>query len=236
MQVAANVLVIPDLHIPFEHQDALAFVIAVDKIWFPGQNRILVCLGDEIDSHSISRHMPDPNGRSPKDEMEQAKHRLRDWYRQFPKMYVCTSNHTLRPWKTAFEAGLPKEFMRSVKEVYEAPALWEWADRWVHYGIVFEHGENVSGPLGALNAANQNRKPTVIGHLHTFGGVVHSDSFDDKLWGVNAGCLIDVNAYAFNYAKTLRKKPTLGCAVIKNGSPYFIPMNLDDKGRWIGAL
>lgn len=236
MQVAANVLVIPDLHIPFEHQDALAFVQAVDKIWFPSQNRIVVSLGDEIDSHSISRHMPDPDGRSPKDELEQAKVRLRDWYRAYPKMSICTSNHTLRPWKKAYEAGLPQQFMKSVKDVYEAPVMWEWADRFQYYGVVFEHGENVSGPMGALNAAMQNRKPTCIGHLHSFAGVIHADSFHDKIWGMNCGCLIDVGAYAFHYAKTLRKKPSLGCGVIKNGSPYFVPMNLDDKGRWVGAV
>ncbi len=233
---AGNVLVIPDLHIPFEHPDALAFVQAVDRMWFPSKDRIVVSLGDEIDSHSISRHMPDPDGRSPKDEFEQAKHRLRDWYQAYPKMYICTSNHTLRPWKKAYEMGLPQQFMKSVKEVLGAPVLWEWRDRWVHYGIVFEHGENVSGPLGALNAASQNQMPTAIGHLHTFGGVVHSDNFKGKIWGMNAGCLIDVTAYAFNYAKTLRKKPTIGCGVIRAGNPYFIPMIQTPEGRWIGSV
>lgn len=234
--MAVNALCIPDLHIPFEHPDALSFVTTVDKIWFPGSNRTVVCMGDEVDSHSISRHMPDPNGKSPIDELEHAKKQLRAWYSAFPNVSVCMSNHTVRPWKRAYEVGLPKEFMRSIKEVYGAPQGWLWADRWHIGSVVFEHGENVSGPLGALNAATQNRQSTVIGHLHSFGGAVHSDSFHDSIWGLNAGCLIDVHAYAFHYAKTFRKKPSIGCGVVKNGSPYFIPMLMNKEGRWIGAV
>lgn len=231
-----NVLVIPDLHIPFEHPDALSFVIAVDKIWFPGQNRTVVLLGDEIDSHSISRHMPDPDGRSPRDELEEAKLRLRDWYAAFPVARVCSSNHTYRPWKKAYESGLPKEFMRSVGEVYGAPPGWCWGDRWNLDGIIFEHGENVSGPMGALNAAKQNQAPTAIGHLHSFAGVVHSESFNGRLWGLNAGCLIDVQQYAFAYAKNFRNKPCLGVGVVKGGHPYFVPMRTDDGGRWVKSV
>lgn len=236
MQLGSNVLCIPDLHIPFEHPDALVFVQAVDKIWFPGQQRIVVLLGDEVDSHSISRHMPDPDGRSPRDELEAAKRRLVDWYEAFPIARVCDSNHTRRPWKKAYEAGLSQQFMKDVASVYGAPPTWLWGDRWIFNGVVFEHGENVSGPMGALNAAKQNNCPTVIGHLHTFGGVVHADNFMGKLYGMNTGCLIDVNAYAFAYAKNLRNKPTLGCGVIKNSNPYFVPMILTDTGRWAGAV
>lgn len=233
--IGPNVLIIPDLHIPYEHPDALLFVQAVRKQWF-GADPIMVCLGDEIDSHSISRHMPDPNGRSPGDELEEAKHKLRDWFTAFPVMRVCTSNHTLRPWKRAYEVGLPKQFMRDVGEVLRAPQTWLWADRWVIAGVCFEHGENVSGPTGALKAAQQNRMPTVIGHLHSGAGVIHSDAFTGKLYGMNAGCLIDVDALAFAYAKNIRNKPCLGVGVIKNGSPYFVPMILSEQGRWAGAI
>lgn len=227
-------LIIPDLHIPYEHPDALAFILTVDRTWFPGGHRVVVNLGDEVDSHSISRHMPDPDGRSPGDELEDAKHKLRDWFTAFPKVHLCISNHTVRPWKRAYESGLPKAFMKSVNEVYGAPPGWKWADRWLLEGVVFEHGENVSGPLGALNAAKQNHGPTVIGHLHTFGGVVHAEAQDGKgVWGLNAGCLINATEYAFAYAKNLRNKPTLGCGVLNDGVPHFVPMRTDQAGRWV---
>lgn len=237
MRMRGDFLVIPDLHIPYEHRDALAFCLHVDRIWFPGGHRVVVCLGDEVDSHSISRHMPDPNGRSPGDELLEARLRLKDWYAAFPKVKVCVSNHTIRPWKRAAESGLPKEFMRAVGEVYEAPPGWVWADRWTLEGISFEHGMYVSGPTGALKAAQQNHMPTVIGHLHTFGGVVHANAFEGRdIWGLNAGCLIDREQFAFAYAKEYRNKPTLGCGVISEGIPHFIPMRLDGAGRWTGSV
>ncbi len=180
--------------------------------------------------------MPDPNGKSPADELQEAKHHLRAWFDAFPKVKVCVSNHTARPWKKAFEAGIPKEFMRAVSEVYGASPGWVWADRWIIDGIIFEHGENVSGPMGALNAAKQNQASTVIGHLHSFAGAIHADAITGGIWGLNAGCLIDINAYAFNYAKTFRNKPCIGCGVIKNGAPYFIPMRTNQEGRWTKAI
>lgn len=231
-----NVLAIPDLHIPFEHPDALAFCLMVQRVWFGTVPHTVVFLGDEVDSHAISRHMPDPNGRSPRDELVQAKLRLKDWQLAFPQACVCESNHTARPWKKSYEAGLPKDFLRSVEEVYEYPISWQLQQRWILDGVVFEHGENVSGPMGALNAAKQNQASTVIGHLHSFGGAVHADSFHKDLFGLNTGCLIDVAAYAFAYAKAYRNKPTLGCGVIKHGTPYFVRMRLRADGRWNGSV
>jgi hypothetical protein len=55
------VLVIPDLHCPFEHPDALEFLRAVKKRFMPS---VFVCLGDEIDAHAFSRYPKDPDGMS----------------------------------------------------------------------------------------------------------------------------------------------------------------------------
>ena len=127
--------------------------------------------------------------------------------------------------------------MRSIKEVLKAPKGWLWADRWAIDGICFEHGENVSGPLAAYNAAVQNRMKTVIGHQHSHAGIVYAASPNDEIWGLNTGCLIDVDQYAFDYGKNLRKKPNLGMGVIVNGVPHFVPMILNPKTkRWIGSL
>lgn len=228
-----NVLCISDLQCPAEHQDALAFVKHVDRVFFPDGKRFVVNLGDEVDQHSLGRWPANPSGRSGGDELKEAIHHLRDWYSAFPKMYLCSSNHTYRAWKKAFHAGIPQEFMRSVGEVYEAPSTWLWKDKWVQDGVVFEHGENVSGALAALNAAKTNHAPTVIGHQHGYGGVIHADSISGKIWGLNTGCLIDTDHYAFAYGKNIRNKPTLGTGVIRNGVPYFIPMLVNSENRWV---
>lgn len=231
-----DVLCISDLQCPAEHVDALSFVKHVDSVFFPYGNRYVVNLGDEVDQHTLGKWPSNPNGRSGGDELREAKHRLSYWFEAFPKVYVCISNHTYRAWKKAHLAGIPQEFMKAVGEVYGAPPGWQWRDKWIHGGITFEHGENVSGPTAALNAAIQNQGNTVIGHQHSHGGVIHRASETGILWGMNTGCLIDVDQYNFDYGKNIRIKPTLGCGVIKNGIPYFVPMLLNDQKRWVGHI
>ncbi len=232
-----NALCISDLQIPAEHRDALDFCLHVKKVWFPDVEPTIVNMGDEVDQHSLSTKFPaNPDGRSGGDELHEAKVRLSYWFDAFPKTFVCMSNHTYRAWKKAAIAGIPSEFMKSVAEVYGAPPGWKWQDRWISNGILFEHGENVSGPTAAINAAIQNQMNTVIGHQHSNAGIVYRDSNNGQLWGMNTGCLIDIDHYAFSYGKNLRIKPTLGMGVIKNSIPYFIPMFLNHEKRWVKYL
>jgi hypothetical protein len=198
------------------------------------QTKRVVHVGDEVDQHTLGKWPHDPNGKSGSDELEEAKHRLRGWFRAFPDVSICVSNHSFRAWKKAFLSGIPHQFLREIGEVYEAPPGWKWADRWIIDDICFEHGEHVSGKLAAITAAEQNRMNTVIGHQHTFAGVMYSASITNQIWGLNVGCGIDIDAYAFRYGKPLRKKPNLGCGIIIEGVPFFIPMLLDKHKRWIG--
>jgi hypothetical protein len=230
------ILAISDLQIPFEHKDALEFCQHIVKTHIPKNYDVYVVnLGDEVDQATLSiKHIPSPDGMSGGHELEEARHRLRDWYRAFPKMHLCQSNHTWRVFKKAAASGIPSEFMKEIAQVYDAPIGWKWAEKWIFNGILFEHGENVSGPLAAIRAAIDNRMNTVIGHQHSNGGIVYRGSVNGNLWGMNTGCLIDIDAYAFSYGRTLRNKPTLGCGLILNGVPQFIPMELNSKKRWIG--
>lgn len=237
MNDTLNALCISDLQCPGEHRDALDFVKHVDKTFFPDGNRYVVNQGDEVDQHTLSlKFMPNASGMSGGDELKESRLRLSYWFDAFPKTFVCMSNHTYRAWKKASQAGIPSEFMKSIAEVYEAPPGWKWKDKWIANGVCFEHGENVSGPTAALNAAIQNQMSTSIGHQHSHGGVIFKASANGLLWGMNTGCLIDVDQYMFDYGKNLRIKPTLGMGVIKNGNPYFIPMILNHAKRWVRYL
>ncbi len=231
-----NVLCISDLQAPAEHTDALRFIQYVDKVWFPDGNREVVCVGDEVDQHTLGKWPANPDGKSGGDELNEARIRLSYWFDAFPQVWCCTSNHTYRAWKKAFLSGIPAEFMKSIGEVYGAPPGWRWKDKWISHGVTFEHGENVSGPTAALNAAIQNQMSTVIGHQHSHGGVIWKSSETSTLYGLNTGCLIDVQKYNFDYGKNFRVKPSLGTGVIKNDIPYFIPMIENLKRRWVGYL
>jgi hypothetical protein len=225
----ANILVIPDMQIPFEHKDALAFCSAVaEEI----DADIVVNVGDEVDQMALSRFDPDPEADGPAVELRKAKRKLAAWYERFPEMLVCESNHTARVYKTAYLAGIPEEYLRTVPEWLGAPEGWEWANAWEIDGVRFEHGDAQGGMYAARNLAIRNRKSTVIGHHHSHGAVFYIANDDETIFGMNVGCLIDFDSIAFRYAKMSVFKPTLGCGVIIKGVPYFVPMLTTKKGRW----
>lgn len=233
--VVARILVIPDLQIPFQHRSAFDFLQAVCEKYLPDE---FVNIGDEVDFHAFStKWATNPDGYSPGHELERSLEILhRDYYPMFPNHKVCTSNHTVRPLKQAFDAGIPKKFIRTYKEFLEAPDGWEWRDHWIIDEIQFEHGEGVSGMYGHTKAAQQNMRSTVIGHIHSFAGIQYIACHDRLIFGFNTGCLIDRTAYAFAYGKKIRNKPILGCGIIIDGIPHFIPMVLDKAGRWTKKL
>jgi len=228
-----TILVIPDMQIPFEHKDSLAFIDAVAANIDPD---VIMNVGDEVDQMALSRFDPDPAADGAGVELKKAKKKLKEWYDVFPEMLVCESNHTARVYKAAYLAGIPEEYLRTVPEWLGAPEGWEWANSWEIDGIRFEHGDAQGGMYAARNLAVRNRKSTVIGHHHSHGGVFYIANDDEMIFGMNVGCLIDFNSIAFRYAKMSVYKPTTGCGVIIAGVPYFIPMFTKKNGRWDGSV
>ena len=191
-------------------------------------------MGDEIDAHALSKYPKDPDGMSAGKELKEAIGHLEAFYVAFPKVKVCESNHTIRGWKKGFEAGLPKAFLRTVETVLNAPDGWTWAGRHVIDDVVYMHGDSgCSGFTAHINYMRKLKKSCVIGHIHSYAGV----NYEGHLFGMNAGCLIDVEAYCFKYAKGMPIPVSLGCGIIKGGkTAHFIPLHTDEHGRWTGEL
>jgi hypothetical protein len=227
------VMVIPDMHIPFHHADAFDFLKAVKTKYKPHE---FVNLGDMEDWHSISMHDHDPDGMSAGDELKSLRDQVKPMFTLFPKLKICTSNHGSLPFRRAFKFGLPSELIKSYREILRAPTTWEWSDQWEIDGIIYEHGDPFSGQNGAIKCAEQNMKSTVIGHIHSFAGIQYSANSRYLIFGFNSGCLIDKDKYAFAYAKKNKRKPIIGCGLIVDGIPQFIPMRLNNSGRWNGKL
>lgn len=229
------VLAIPDIHFGQDshHPDVFEFLKAVKKRYRPSE---VVCLGDELEAASLGDWEKDPDGLSPGKELEEAIRQLKKLYKIFPKVKVCTSNHTSRIYRRAFKSGMPKRLIKSYAEILEAPKGWVWKDSWEIDGVLYEHGEGFSGPMGALKAAQANMMPTVIGHLHSYAGIQYYANAKFLIFGFNCGCLINKDSPVFAYAKNVKAKPILGCGIIRSGSPQFIEMKLNAKGRWTREL
>jgi hypothetical protein len=228
-----RVLVVPDLHAPFVHRDALAFCQEIRDVH---GTDITVFLGDEIDSHAISAWPKDADGMSAGQEFDLAVDCLKEWYQEFPDALVCNSNHTIRAWTAMKAIGLPKRFIPDIGKILEAPPGWEWKDHHTVGDVVFEHGTAGGGKYPYANIASANMKPTVIGHHHGAFGIWWHTTPHVTIFGMACGCLIDPQAYAFAYGKEHKTKPILGAGAVLDGQPILFKMFLNRKGRWDGKL
>lgn len=222
-----NVGIIGDTHEPFCRKGYREFCYEIFNKFAVGQ---IVHIGDEVDNHAISYHETNPNGHSAGKEAELAQNNLHEWYKTFDKVNVCIGNHSALIERQAQTTGLPKKFIKTYEEIWEAPKGWKWQLQWEIDNVIYTHGTGSSGQNGAINRARDNRQSTVIGHIHSFGGVLYSASDRDMIFGLNVGCGIDVNAYAMEYGKPFAKRPTIGCGVVIDGRiGLFVPMDLGQK-------
>lgn len=229
----SRVLVIPDLQVPFQHVDALDFLQLVAETY---QTTEVVNIGDSLDFSGLSRFTKDPDGISAGDEHKRSLAFFKEYYKVFPRGIEVYSNHNGRLYDRAKEAGIPRVFVKDMQEILGAPVTWSF--KWSHEidGVKYVHGDGFGGMHAARDGAVVSRQSVVIGHHHSHAGISYIANEKEMIFGMNVGCLIDKNAYAFKYATKTKYKPTLGCGVVLEGAPSWIPMILNKKGRWIREL
>ncbi len=206
-----NVLVISDTHEPFSKEGYLDFCLDIQNKYQCGT---IVHIGDEIDNCAISQYAKDPDGLSAGSEAYQALKAMKDWYKAFPNVNVCIGNHSNRMFRLAHLSGIPKRMLKSYEELWEAPRGWNWVESLDLYGVHYTHGTGTSGPSAALKRAVQLRKSVVQGHIHTEAGIQYNVSSLDAIWGMQVGCGISDDKYAFAYAKDNVKKSIISCGVV----------------------
>lgn len=217
-----DILVISDMHLPYQHPGCLDFLADLKRRWKPER---VVCIGDEVDFHRLSTHTQEPGLLSVGEEVREAVKLLRKLYVMFPEVMVCNSNHGSRLYKRAKDAGICSGWVKSLAELLEAPEGWAWRDFWDVGGIHFRHGDGFSGKNAALIAAEKVRRNVAIGHVHTAAGVQYSGGHFGTVWGMSVGCLIDPAREAFGYAKFQASRPVLGTGYVLGGTtPIFLPL------------
>jgi predicted phosphodiesterase/5-methylcytosine-specific restriction endonuclease McrA len=166
-----RILTISDTHAPYQHPGALDFLADLKRKHKP---ELVVCLGDLGDQHGWSRHERLPDALGQADEHDATLAFCRALYKIFPRALACVGNHDTRLAKRCVRAGIPSRLHRTVREVYDSPQEWVWADNHLADGIAFMHGEGYSSKDAALKAAKDNRMSTCIGHIHSAAGVQYT--------------------------------------------------------------
>jgi len=212
-----HILVIGDTHLPFCIDGYLDFCLDIQKRVKCGT---VVHIGDLVDNHAISYHEHDPDGKSPKEEMEEADKHLARWFKAFPKVKVCLGNHDRMADRKSKTVGLPSRVFKSFKDIWQLPQGWETAYSWEIDGVRYQHGTGYSGDTSHMKAASFNRQSTVIGHLHTLCQAGYTASEKDCIFGMAVGCGIDRNKYAFAYERDFPRKPVISCGVVTDKGRY----------------
>ena len=219
----SRVLVIGDTHCPFDLDTYLDFL--VDTYQTYNCNRV-VHIGDELDHHYSSYHETDANGMGGAEELQYAKERLQRYYKEFPDVDVVIGNHTRIIMRKAQTGGIPKEWIRDYNDVLEVPN-WRFVTEIEIDGVLYAHGEGGT----ARTKCKKDLQSVVQGHLHTQLYSEYVVGRNNRVFGMQVGCGIDHEQYAFAYAKA-GLKPAIGCGVVIGGKVALaIPMQLEKYGK-----
>lgn len=212
-----SILVIGDTHEPFAHPGYLDFCLDIYK---RVKCKSVVHIGDLVDNHSISYHEHDPNGSSPQDEMKETDKHLKNWFKAFPRVYLCRGNHDRLVDRKSKTAGLPDRVFKPFRDIWGLPRGWVDDFSFTINDVVFQHGTGYSGENAHMLAAIRNRQSTCIGHIHHLSAMGYTASEKDCIFGMSVGCGIDRRTYAFEYGREMPKKPIVSCGVVTDNGEY----------------
>lgn len=228
----SRILFISDLHIPYHHQDTLEFLAYLKKKYKPTR---VICVGDEVDSHALSYHDSDPDLMSAGSELKAAIPTIKELEKMFPKMDIVDSNHGSLIWRKAKTHGIPRCYIRGYNEVLGVGNGWKWSQ-----------DLTITLPTGRLCYIHHGKSNNVVktsqsmsmcavqGHFHEVFKIEYWANPTGLYWGLQIGCLIDDNSYAFAYNNVNLKRPIIGTGLAIDGQPVLEPMVLDCDGRWVG--
>lgn len=215
----SNVLVVGDLHAPFILDGYLEFCRSLQEKHNCGT---VIMIGDLIDGNSWSYHEHDVDGMSVKEEVAKATDQLSDWYKVFPTNVVCLyGNHDLLVARKARTAGLSQMFIKDFNQIIGAPEGWSFLHEFTKDSVKYIHGSVGN----AIRRAKEERVSIVQGHLHSEAFIQWAVSEKDAIFGLQVGCGIDREKYAFEYAKPFPRKPVISAGVVlENGTLPIIEL------------
>lgn len=235
-RIVRNGLIISDLHLPYQHPDAIPFILAVKEKYGPFD--AVASSGDEVDYHALSFHDHDPDLLSAGHELTAAIQALKPLYESFPEVEIAHSNHGSLVQRKARHHGIPRFLLKSYQESLEAPETWVWKDE-----IIWQlpNGKKVlicHAKKGTAIQTSKKRGMSVIqGHLHSkFFIEFWSPVRGERHFAAQIGFLGDDASLALLYNKDDTERPIEGLLVLRDSIPHLIPMPLDLSGRWTGIV
>lgn len=209
-------LIIGDLHCPVEHPGYLDFCKDLYDEW--DCNKV-VFIGDIVDHQAISFHANNPQCPGPDDEYTLAKQRIQKWYKAFPKATIMIGNHDERVIRLAESVNIPSRYIRDYAEVWKTPK-WNWVFDTIIDDVYYFHGTGNGGMHPAWNVMKKMLMNVVMGHNHARAGIKWKANPLRRIFGMDTGCGINVDAWQFAYGRHIKIRPILAAGVVIDGIPY----------------
>lgn len=182
-----KVVIIPDVHAPYEDYRALQGIYKFIKDYKPDK---VIQLGDMVDFYALSKFDKDP-GRilSLQGEIDVARYHLKELRKAYPKgsITMLEGNHEMRLMK--YLRANPE--VSSLKSINSVPALLGLKDFDVAYkkneeinGFLFKHGHLVRGNSAYTAKGEMDNEGTsgASGHTHRLGAHYHTDRSGQHAW------------------------------------------------------
>ena len=114
--------VFSDIHAPFTHPNFLKFLQDTFR-----RERVtdIICLGDLVDNHAISRFNSEPSAKGAYDELDRAIDIIERYTTAFPKVRMIKGNHDLIAYRQAATLGIGKRFIKDFRDIYGLPKGWK---------------------------------------------------------------------------------------------------------------
>lgn len=221
----SRVLFISDMHIPYHHKNLIPFLQGLKDKYNPTR---VICLGDELDKHAMSFHDSDPDLFSAGDELRASLPTIALIHKMFPVMDIIDSNHGSMVFRKAKAHGIPRHYIKSYNDVLEVGPGWVWHNDLTiklpdGQKVYIHHGKSAE----AVRTSQAMGMSHVCGHFHESFGVKYWANPNGLYFAINAGCLIDDQAYAFSYNNVNLKRPIIGTCLIIDGNPVMEAMKMD---------
>lgn len=194
-----KVLIVPDIHAPFEDSIALSACFSFAK-WF-NPDRIFI-MGDLVDFYAISQFIKDPErALRLQDELDQAKNILEQFRKFFPitPIVLIRGNHEHRLqkylWTKAPElSGLRDLMVESLLDLKKLNIIYEKTGRLIHRGVVFKHGDVVRKYAGysAKGEFEKSGMSGISGHTHRASTYYQNNASGNYVW-MECGCLCQLD-------------------------------------------
>lgn len=143
-----NLGIIGDTHCPFNLQETNEHLSYL-QFCYETFNRFgcseIIHIGDEVDNCAISYHQKETDSLNAESEAEKAQLEMNKFYSVFPDVKVCVGNHSALPFRQATTAGIPKRFLKTYEEIWEAPKGWKWELQWEVDGILLNTVQAAQG-------------------------------------------------------------------------------------------